>query len=123
MTNSINSAVIGAVVREARLSAGLSQTDLGQRIGASRFWVAQFERGKPSAELGLALKAMRALGLSVLIESKNLSHRGARPRVQPKTGRTTLARVIARATLKSAAPSSVIGWPTASPGSKPLRKP
>ena len=113
VTKSINSAAVGALVRQSRLKAGLSQTDLGQRIGASRFWVAQFEKGKPSAELGLALKAMHAVGLTVLIQSKNASPRGAPRKPQPKTGLTTLAKVIARATLASSAPSSVIGWPTA----------
>src|SRR5437764_4243769 len=113
MPKSINSAAVGALVRQARLAAGLSQTDLGQRIGASRFWVAQFEKGKPSAELGLALKALHALDLTVLIEPKNTTRRGARPKARPKTGQTTLAKVIAHATLSTSAPSSVIGWPTA----------
>jgi hypothetical protein len=47
---------------------------LGQRIGASRFWVAQFEKGKPSAELGLALRALHALGLKVSVEPHNEAH-------------------------------------------------
>ncbi|MEO7086653.1 MAG: helix-turn-helix domain-containing protein [Gemmatimonadaceae bacterium] len=123
MSNSINSAAVGALVRQARIAAGLSQTDLGQRIGASRFWVAEFEKGKPSAELGLALKAMQALGLTVLIESKNANERRTRPIPQPKTRRTDLARVIAHATLTTSAPSSVIGWPTASAALRRSRKP
>ena len=123
MNKRINSAAVGALVRHARTAAGLSQTDVGQRIGASRFWVAQFERGKPSAELGLALKAMHAVGLTVLIESKNASRRGGEPNAQPKTGQATLARVIAHATLTSSAPSAVIGWPTVSATSRRSRKP
>lgn len=63
----VTAAVMGDAVRQARLAAGLSQSALGDRIGASRFWVAQFEQGKPSAELGLALKAMHAVGLSLAI--------------------------------------------------------
>lgn len=59
---------LGALVKEARVGAALTQAALGRRIGASRYWVAEFERGKPSAELGLALKALHALGLSVTIE-------------------------------------------------------
>jgi DNA-binding XRE family transcriptional regulator len=123
MSKSINSASVGALVRQARLTAGLSQTGLGQRIGASRFWVAQFEKGKPSAELGLALKAMHALGLTVLIEQKNANQRGVRPKKQPKTRQSDLAKVIAHATLTSAAPSSVVGWPTASAALGRTRKP
>lgn len=62
MTRTINPAVIGSLVRQARTTAGLSQTELGHRIGASRFWVAQLEKGKPGAELGLAIKALEAVG-------------------------------------------------------------
>ncbi len=65
--SSITAAAMGEAVRQARLKAGLSQSALGDRIGASRFWVAQFEQGKPSAELGLALKAVQAVGLSLAI--------------------------------------------------------
>jgi len=114
MSKTINSAAIGALVQQARVTAGLSQTELGRRIGASRFWVAQFEKGKPGAELGLALKAMHALGLTVLIEPKNTSRHDARPKAQPKASRTELSKVIAHATLKGSAPSSVVGWPTVS---------
>lgn len=122
MHKSINSAAVGALVRQARLTAGLSQTDLGQRIGASRFWVGQFEKGKPSAELGLALKAMHALGLTFVIEPKNANQRGARTIAQATTRRTGLARIIAHATLTGPAPSSVIGWPTTSAASGRSRK-
>jgi HTH-type transcriptional regulator / antitoxin HipB len=122
MTKTINSATVGALVREARVTAGLSQTDLAQRIGASRFWVAQFEKGKPSAEIGLALKAMHALGLTVLIEPKDAKQRGTRPEAQLKTGQTSLAKVIAHATLTGSAPSSVVGWPTASAALRRSRK-
>lgn len=61
---------IGAIVRQARAEAGITQAALAARIGASRFWVADLERGKPRAELGLTLKALRALGLAVAIEPK-----------------------------------------------------
>lgn len=61
---------LGGLIREARVSAGLTQTDLGEKIGASRYWVAEFERGKAGAELGLTLKALRALKLVLTIEPK-----------------------------------------------------
>lgn len=73
MQKSVTPATFGALVRDARTAAGLSQSELGERIGASRFWVAQFEKGKPSAELGLALKALHALGLSVRVEAGGTS--------------------------------------------------
>lgn len=66
---------IGSLVRATRLEGGLTQSQLGAKIGASRFWVAEFERGKPRAELGLALKALRALGLVLTIEPRDLALR------------------------------------------------
>lgn len=69
MPQPLTPAILGAIVRDARLAAGLSQTALGARIGASRFWIAEFEQGKATAELGLALKAVQALGLTVRVTS------------------------------------------------------
>jgi HTH-type transcriptional regulator / antitoxin HipB len=60
---------IGAIIRDKRIDNGLSQTELAKKIGASRFWVAEVERGKPRAELGLVLKALRALRLDLKIEA------------------------------------------------------
>ena len=58
---------IGALVREARLEAGLTQTELAERIAASRFWVAEFERGKPHVSMSRVLQALQSLGLDVLV--------------------------------------------------------
>ena len=121
MTTLLNSAAVGSLVRETRMAAGLTQTQLAERIGASRFWVAAFEKGKPSAELGLALKAIHALGLAITIapgyESSADTPRGRATATQPKREHplkadATLAKVVAHATLTHAAPSSVVGWPS-----------
>jgi len=118
MTTLLSSATIGALARDARETAGLTQTQLAERIGASRFWVAAFEKGKPSAELGLALKAIQALGFSISIEPSN--GYAAQPASSPERsasakqrGQSALANVIAKATLTHAAPSTVAGWPSA----------
>ena len=113
MTKLLNSASVGALVRETRVAAGLTQTQLAERIGASRFWVAAFERGKPGAELGLALKAIHALGLALHIapEGKTSSEHETASRPS-RAGDTTLADVVARATITHSAPSSVSDWPT-----------
>ena len=115
MTTPLNSAAVGALVHETRLAAGLTQTQLGERIGASRFWVAAFEKGKPSAELGLALKAIHALGLAITIAPQQT-------REHQLKADTSLASVVALATLTHAAPSSVTGWPSI-PASRRLPKP
>lgn len=54
---------LGATVRDARLRRGWTQAQLADRIGASRQWVIALEHGKPTAELGTALRAVAALGL------------------------------------------------------------
>ena len=120
MTKPINPAVIGALVRAGREAAGLTQTQLAERIGASRFWVAAFEKGKPSAELGLALKAIQALGLSIRITPDNdtaieQANRPQRVPLADRRGYTTLANIIAQSTLTHTAPSTVVGWPGAVP--------
>jgi transcriptional regulator with XRE-family HTH domain len=62
---------LGALARDARIGAGMTQAQLGEKIGTSRFWVAEFERGKSRAELGLTLKALRALELVLTVEPKD----------------------------------------------------
>lgn len=54
---------LGAAVRDARLRKGWTQAELADRIDASRQWVISLERGKVSAELGTALRAVAALGM------------------------------------------------------------
>ncbi len=55
---------LGMRLREARKDAGLTQTELASLIGASRQWVFDLERGKPTLRIGLVLKALSALGLA-----------------------------------------------------------
>ena len=95
---------IGARIRQARADNQMTQVELAQRIGASRFWVAEIERGKPGAELGLVLKALKALRLVVTIETEQNALR--REEQQRNTGvmRTSgypdvdLSHVLSRAT-------------------------
>jgi HTH-type transcriptional regulator/antitoxin HipB len=54
---------LGAAVRDARLRRDWTQAELADRIGASRQWVIALERGKATAELGTALRAITALGM------------------------------------------------------------
>ena len=44
------------------------QADLAARIGVSRLWINQIERGKPGASLGLVLRALDALGTPPMVE-------------------------------------------------------
>lgn len=54
---------IGAILRESRQKAGLDQAELARRVGVSRQWLVEVERGKPRAEVGLILRVFNALGM------------------------------------------------------------
>jgi HTH-type transcriptional regulator / antitoxin HipB len=52
---------LGLLIRDRRKQLGLDQRALAERVGVSRQWIGAVEGGKASAELGLVLKALRAL--------------------------------------------------------------
>jgi len=54
---------LGAVIRERRKHLKLDQATFAKRIGVSRQWVIEIERGHPRAELSLVLRAFGALGI------------------------------------------------------------
>ncbi len=56
---------IGMLIRQARKDAGLDQAALAAKVGVSRWWINEIERGKPRAELGLVLRTLLALGVTV----------------------------------------------------------
>lgn len=117
---------LGALVRDERLRNGLSQTQLGERIGASRFWVAEFERGKSGAELGLALKALRALELVLTVESSDVALRRERLRKTPEHNRPVnrprvdLSSILSRTTTPAISqqgdPFEMYSWDATSSG-------
>src|SRR3712207_4308618 len=62
---------LGLRMRDQRLELGLSQAALSKRIGVSRSWVVQAERGNAGAEIGKILKAFAALGLDMDVRTAN----------------------------------------------------
>jgi HTH-type transcriptional regulator / antitoxin HipB len=54
---------LGAVIRDRRKQLKLDQATLAGRIGVSRQWVIEMERGHTRAELALVLRALDALGI------------------------------------------------------------
>lgn len=54
---------LGAIIRDSRIKLGLDQKSLADRIGVSREWIVEIEKGKPRAEIGLALRAINALSI------------------------------------------------------------
>lgn len=58
---------VGLTIRERRLELGLDQAELARRVGVSRQWLVEIERGKPRAEIGLVLRTLRELDLDVWV--------------------------------------------------------
>jgi y4mF family transcriptional regulator len=56
---------IGAFIRERRKNLKLNQAALAKRLGVSRQWIAQLERGHARAELGLVLRTIDELGIEL----------------------------------------------------------
>ena len=56
---------LGATVRERRRKLGLEQQQLAEMAGVSRKWIVEVEQGKAGASIGLILRTLRALGLSL----------------------------------------------------------
>lgn len=61
---------LGLSIRLRRKALGWDQAMLARQIGVTRQWVIDIEKGKPRAELELALRALRVLGLSLTVETK-----------------------------------------------------
>ncbi len=64
-----DAAGFGAAVKKARSEQALTQSALAQRCGTTQSWISELENGKPRAELELALRVLRELGLSLDIAS------------------------------------------------------
>lgn len=59
---------LGLVIRDRRRKLKLNQTKLARKVGVGRQWVVAIEHGKSRAELGLVLRTLSALGLSLTID-------------------------------------------------------
>ena len=55
-------AEIGATVRKARKAQGLRQDELAGAAGVGLRFIVELEAGKPTAQLGKALRVLEALG-------------------------------------------------------------
>ncbi len=56
---------LGAFIRERRVKLAMDQSDLAEKAGTSRKWIVEVEQGKPRAEIGLVLRTLKALGVSL----------------------------------------------------------
>lgn len=61
---------LGAAIRRRRRELKITQDDLALSIGVNRKVIGQLEGGKETVRLDIALKAARALGLNVGVETR-----------------------------------------------------
>jgi HTH-type transcriptional regulator/antitoxin HipB len=60
---------LGAFIREHRTKLGWDQVSLAKKAGTSRKWLVEVEQGKPGAEIGLILRTLKSLGISIDVEA------------------------------------------------------
>lgn len=78
---------LGGLVRDTRLSKGLTQAALAARAGVARSWLARVEVGHRGAELEPLLRLMAALDLTLTLRS----NADAEPRSQTRSDRAHAA--------------------------------
>jgi HTH-type transcriptional regulator/antitoxin HipB len=61
---------IGAIIRRARRNAGLTQAELGKRIGLRQATISKLEAGEPATRVSTLLDALTALGLEIMIDKR-----------------------------------------------------
>lgn len=74
---------LGLLIRSRRRELGLDQRTLAERVGVSRLWIIEFERGKPRAEIGLVLRTLTALGLRLDVSTEDAVKRVSSSRAAP----------------------------------------
>src|SRR5690349_18707511 len=80
MTRIRTPADLGAAIREHRRRRDLDQMTLAERVGVSRQWLLEVEKGKPGAALGTVLRTLDALGMTLRLDDEPPT---ARPRRRP----------------------------------------
>jgi HTH-type transcriptional regulator/antitoxin HipB len=65
------------MIRDRRKKLALDQAALAERIGVNRKWVIGIEQGRVRAELGLVLRALDALGVTLDASAENTKHRSS----------------------------------------------
>jgi HTH-type transcriptional regulator/antitoxin HipB len=64
---------LGLLIRARRRELGLDQRTLAERVGVSRLWIIEFEKGKPRAEIGLVLRTLTALDLHLEVSTESVA--------------------------------------------------
>jgi HTH-type transcriptional regulator / antitoxin HipB len=75
---------LGSIIRERRIELGMEQGTLAEKAGTSRKWIVEVEQGKPRAEIGLILRTLKALEVSIDLASD--TGKGARSSSESTSG-------------------------------------
>ncbi len=69
----VNARDLGLYIRDRRRDLKLTQAGLAAAAGVSRRWLLSVESGKPTAEIGLVLRTLHALGLMLDAQPESAS--------------------------------------------------
>jgi HTH-type transcriptional regulator/antitoxin HipB len=61
---------IGAIIRRVRRNAGLTQAELGEKVGRRQATISKLEKGEPATQIVVLLDALTALGLEMVIDKR-----------------------------------------------------
>lgn len=61
---------LGAIIRRARRKAGLTQAELGKKIGLRQATISKLEKGEPATRISTLLDTLTALGLEVIVDER-----------------------------------------------------
>ncbi len=65
-----NTEIFGQRIRDRRQQLGLSQSALADVVAVNRRVIGELERGKPSVQLGIALRVAEVLGLDITLHER-----------------------------------------------------
>jgi len=83
---------LGATIRDRRRRLQLGQRDLAEKVGVSRQWLIEVEKGKPGAEIGLIFRTLATLDVTL-----RASDEGAPPAKKSAANAVDIDAVIAKA--------------------------
>lgn len=66
---------LGLIIRDRRRRLGLSQGELAEKAGVGRQWLVAIEHGKARAEIGLVLRTLATLGLTLSVNDEESGRR------------------------------------------------
>lgn len=87
---------LGNLIQARRQAMGLSQAALADRVGVSRLWVNELERGNPGAGFGLILRTLNVLNIALTTVDIAPKPTNPPPPVQAPDPNAVLAAILQR---------------------------